>query len=691
MRLKCIMLATLLFTVSCGEEIPPDQPITENVTVTGEGQTQEDETLITENQTPEMTPSNMDADTSPDNTDTATNPTSPFPSPGTGTGTGTPGGSGNGENTPGGSMPMMPTDPMTDPMSDGLRCNQLGGCINTCTDQACVDLCFATLDAEGLMKYEAIVSCVDNSGCGDDNACIDAACEAEFEACSFDRYEFGDGTCSDLFDCSVSCEEQEGDETCYSACQESLTREAFDLWGQFISCAQEQLCPSLSTCAEVCPNEYAVCAGAFSPADPEPDPEPALEGSTCTSTWRCYVGCDNRSCRQGCRLESDPAELQNFNALKSCADTSDCDLEVASCIESTCAAEVFDCFDAATVPMLEGGTQPGGVDPESDPIAACTAYSECVYNCEGEQSCESNCESASSLVGVMRYQGIDECVSSQCTQGSDASCAYTSCRTEFESCYGAEIFPSGMSSCGAFFGCITNCEPDDETCQNTCYNSLSFEGFTSAVNLDYCVSTSFCPPEDTECLNFDCGEEFAACYQEDPIDPVDVSEREGIACQSLFSCVDTCFDAIDSAACEDDCRQSFVEGLGAYDAVNTCLDNECESNPDFFQCAQSSCLNEIDRCFPLEVQPQGDGTCSDYFDCTFACFEAEPGAGVENQQDACFNGCIASTSYEEYNKMRMYFACMDDNIGCENSDDPRVVDSCYSTACRASSDACFGQ
>lgn len=67
-----------------------------------------------------------------------------------------------------------------------LSCSGIFDCAAECAadDTACVDACIAEGSDAAVEAVYGIVTCYEASGCGDDEACIGATCEAELVACA---------------------------------------------------------------------------------------------------------------------------------------------------------------------------------------------------------------------------------------------------------------------------------------------------------------------------------------------------------------------------------------------------------------------------------------------------------------------------------------------------------------------------
>ena len=86
------------------------------------------------------------------------------------------------------------TMPDTDTPTTGKTCGEINSCMNTCPDgdQACYQACYDSGSADGKAKFDALMNCLETNclnECGssgnptDCNACADANCADEMDAC----------------------------------------------------------------------------------------------------------------------------------------------------------------------------------------------------------------------------------------------------------------------------------------------------------------------------------------------------------------------------------------------------------------------------------------------------------------------------------------------------------------------------
>ena len=140
---------------------------------------------------------------------------------------------------------------------DGLcevaTCSIITDCIEACPENntACMDECSSAAPVEIQEAFEAFLDCVEVLGfpyggpCGnfteDDDewqGCWDdwySQCDEEYYAC----WPPGDGTCSDLYSCLVSCPEGDAFQTCVNDCFDDTSLDALDIWDTFIVCLDE--------------------------------------------------------------------------------------------------------------------------------------------------------------------------------------------------------------------------------------------------------------------------------------------------------------------------------------------------------------------------------------------------------------------------------------------------------------------
>lgn len=71
----------------------------------------------------------------------------------------------------------------SDAGASGASCREIIACAEPCSDTSCVDACIASGSPTAIARVTALATCSENAGCGEDEACIQANCGAEVEAC----------------------------------------------------------------------------------------------------------------------------------------------------------------------------------------------------------------------------------------------------------------------------------------------------------------------------------------------------------------------------------------------------------------------------------------------------------------------------------------------------------------------------
>ncbi|MCA9542601.1 MAG: hypothetical protein KC620_27080, partial [Myxococcales bacterium] len=160
-------------------------------------------------------------------------------------------------------------------------CGDLNNCINECgQNQICQQACRAAADPDAVVAYDTALNCVIGADCFDDEgnfdqACGDANCSAELEACfgAPPPPPAGNLTCGELNDCLSACNTQESCDACFAA----ASPEGAALFQDASNCIQQQcannpdpLCPQAQ-----CEAEITACFDQVAPpaAGPQTCPE----------------------------------------------------------------------------------------------------------------------------------------------------------------------------------------------------------------------------------------------------------------------------------------------------------------------------------------------------------------------------------------------------------------------------------
>jgi len=158
---------------------------------------------------------------------------------------------------------------------DICQCPDIFECLNGCPegDQACYGTCINSCPVDEQMKFQNLVTCLDQSGYWDcpenDDECLNAAFDQCYDLYA-DCFAIGDAACVDMYLCLISCPEvPEGEPNeCSSDCFGSGTKEAWGLWDEFIGCLDENGyfdCPDgddacVEAAWESCSVEFQACA-----------------------------------------------------------------------------------------------------------------------------------------------------------------------------------------------------------------------------------------------------------------------------------------------------------------------------------------------------------------------------------------------------------------------------------------------
>jgi len=129
-------------------------------------------------------------------------------------------------------------------------CSIITDCLDDCpeSDYACQDGCVAGAPAGIQEAFQALLDCMvippdcwcdgldpespEAEECWD--ACMDY-CDSQYLAC----WPPGDGTCSDLYVCLVSCPDGDAGQSCADDCFGDASLDAQDLWDAFIDCLDD--------------------------------------------------------------------------------------------------------------------------------------------------------------------------------------------------------------------------------------------------------------------------------------------------------------------------------------------------------------------------------------------------------------------------------------------------------------------
>jgi hypothetical protein len=155
------------------------------------------------------------------------------------------GGSGGGGGT-GGESPL------------GKDCGGVIACINRCDNDVCASRCTSYVrSGKSSDLLEAVLSCIDSSGCGDADrdACLAAACGDGILECEEDGEK--PMACVDLVSCLTYC----SDRACEGRCYQLASSEGADLLEALSACYEQKCAGSddQDCLAKMCGRELAAC------------------------------------------------------------------------------------------------------------------------------------------------------------------------------------------------------------------------------------------------------------------------------------------------------------------------------------------------------------------------------------------------------------------------------------------------
>ncbi|MEE2644544.1 MAG: hypothetical protein VYD19_06385 [Myxococcota bacterium] len=242
------------------------------------------------------------------------------------------------------------------PAGGQLGCLELVNCFNTCAgDQACLESqCIANGTQDGLALLQSLGTCLESAGCAEgDDACFEAACGAEIQACVGNSTGGGGAgggggggapplinaqTCRELYACLVGCNIFELGEACQQSCVSGAAPAASQELQGVLGCFQN------SGCAE----DDAACFETACGAQQDACIMPA--GTGCGSTLDCVdrTGAAlNASMNPSdiiplveCFLDMSDEGSELYSALGECAETNMCE-DLSTC--DACSAERMSC------------------------------------------------------------------------------------------------------------------------------------------------------------------------------------------------------------------------------------------------------------------------------------------------------------------------------------------------------------
>lgn len=198
-------------------------------------------------------------------------------------------------------------------MTGNLSCSELNTCFSMCdpNDEACFTDCFGNGTAEAQQQYGAIITCAQNSTCGEDNACINMQCAPEIQAClggGGPAPAPGSLSCGGVFICASSCAQT--DSACVQGCLNGVAADQADELEGYLGCLETNNCMDQSCVETNCSAEEAAC---FPPGD-----------QSCGQVLACFNTCQDQSCLGECQLQATDEAQMELETLFNCLDANMC-------------------------------------------------------------------------------------------------------------------------------------------------------------------------------------------------------------------------------------------------------------------------------------------------------------------------------------------------------------------------------
>ncbi|MGB0646245.1 MAG: hypothetical protein ACPGQS_03660 [Bradymonadia bacterium] len=403
-----------------------------------------------------------------------------------------------------------------------LNCLGVFDCFNTCApeDQACVDACAERGTPQARQQLDALALCMQDNQCND-NACVEAHCSVQLDACGFNQSQNTDANassqpsgsqsldCQGIYTCFNEC--SDGDRACLDDCFNRGTSAAQAQVNAIGECAQTNECRD-GNCVELnCPDQVAACDGGGSSSNDEP---PSSAGTlSCSEIFECYGQCarGNQRCLDDCERNGTLRAQAQVNAIGSCIEQNDC--QDSGCVDRLCASEVAACNDE-TNSVQNTGESPGEVDGSEGDLS-CNQVFECFGRCtEGDRACLDECYSSGTADAQDAVSGIGNCV--QANQCEDDACVAVRCPDEVSACNAQDAPSSSGSSgdtsplnCTDIYDCFGHCAHSDTQCREACYMRGTAPAQAQVSAIRECIERENCL--DDACVERVCYDDLTAC------------------------------------------------------------------------------------------------------------------------------------------------------------------------------------
>lgn len=426
-------------------------------------------------------------------------------------------------------VPIVSTDQENQRSQDAqtasgeLNCLGVFDCFNACApeDQTCVDACAQRGTPEARQQLDALALCMQDNECND-NACVEAHCGDELNACGFSQPQDDSGTTSSQSsgDQSLDCQ---GVYTCFNGCSDGDRDCLDDCFNRGSSAAQAQVnaigeCAQTNGCRDAncvetnCPGEVAACDGV--PTQNEHESAPSPNGTlSCPQIFECYGQCarGDQDCLDDCERNGTARAQNQVNAIGACIERNGC--RDSECVDRLCVTEVSACNDDSGTNHNADENQ-GHLNPTGGALT-CNEVFECFSNCiEGDRGCLDECYGSGTTAAQDAVSEIGHCV--QANRCEDDDCVALRCPEPLSIC-NAQDTPDDVNSssdaqglnCTDVYACFGTCADSDSQCRQSCYTRGTQHAQSQVSAIRGCIDQEDC--RDDSCVEQSCYNELTAC------------------------------------------------------------------------------------------------------------------------------------------------------------------------------------
>jgi hypothetical protein len=273
----------------------------------------------------------------------------------------------------------------------------------------------------------------------------------------------------------------------------------------------------------------------------------------------------------------------------------------------------------------------------------------------GETESESTSESGESAESTSEESTSEESTSEESTSEESATDTTETDTTDTTETDTTDTDTGGIEpglACGVLAGCVDACAPNDDMCQQTCFDAASMNGAAEYDAIVQCAVANNCNNE--MCVNLNCAAELLACFS------------GPLTCGQFAACFEDC---AGDGGCEGSC---FVESTqlaqGQSQALQQCIeDNQCADEA----CIAENCSDQLQSCI---------GGMSDELPCPIV---AECALDCGDDM-VCIDACQVSASPTAQDEAPALLECADvegcNDIACTEQACPDEWGACFSGA-----------